>query len=52
MLFKKFLAWYTAALEPGALTKLGKALSGVAVAHAVQCPYCIDAHTKTLWKRA
>lgn len=45
-LFKKFLAWYTAALAPGALTKREKALIGVAVAHAVQCPYCIDAYTK------
>ena len=45
-LFKKFLAWYTAALSPGALTKREKALIGVAVAHAVQCPYCIDAYTK------
>jgi 4-carboxymuconolactone decarboxylase len=45
-LFKKFLAWYTAALEAGALSKREKALIGVAVAHAVQCPYCIDAYTK------
>ncbi len=45
-LFKKFLAWYTAALAPGTLTKREKALIGVAVAHAVQCPYCIDAYTK------
>jgi alkylhydroperoxidase/carboxymuconolactone decarboxylase family protein len=45
-LFKKFLAWYTAALEPGALSKREKALIAVAVAHAVQCPYCIDAYTK------
>ena len=45
-LFKKFLDWYTASLAPGALTKREKALIGVAVAHAVQCPYCIDAYTK------
>jgi 4-carboxymuconolactone decarboxylase len=45
-LFKKFLEWYNAALEPGMLTKREKSLIGVAVAHAVQCPYCIDAYTK------
>jgi 4-carboxymuconolactone decarboxylase len=45
-LFSKFLAWYTAALAPGVLTRREKALIGVAVAHAVQCPYCIDAYTK------
>jgi alkylhydroperoxidase/carboxymuconolactone decarboxylase family protein len=46
-LFKKFLAWYQASLEPGALSKREKVLIGVAVAHAVQCPYCIDAYTKS-----
>jgi len=46
-LFKKFIDWYTSALEPGMLTKREKALIGVAVAHAVQCPYCIDAYTKS-----
>jgi len=46
-LFGKFLDWYTSALEPGTLTKREKALIGVAVAHAVQCPYCIDAYTKS-----
>jgi alkylhydroperoxidase/carboxymuconolactone decarboxylase family protein len=44
-LFKKFIDWYTYALEPGVLTKREKSLIGVAVAHAVQCPYCIDAYT-------
>ena len=45
-LFRKFLDWYTSALERGTLTKREKALIGIAVAHAVQCPYCIDAYTK------
>ena len=45
-LFKRFLAWYTAALAPGVLSKREKSLIGVAVAHAVQCPYCIDAYTQ------
>ncbi|NUM81097.1 carboxymuconolactone decarboxylase family protein [bacterium] len=31
--------------EDGALTKREKSLIGLAVAHAKQCPYCIDAYT-------
>ena len=46
-LFRKFMAWYNSALEPGILTKREKVLIGLAVAHAVQCPYCIDAYTKS-----
>jgi 4-carboxymuconolactone decarboxylase len=42
-LFEKFLTWYNAAQEEGALSKREKALIGLAVAHALQCPYCIDA---------
>ena len=30
----------------GALTAREKALIALAVAHAVQCPYCIDAYTQ------
>jgi len=46
-LFKKFMDWYTASLEPGVLTKREKVLIGLAVAHAIQCPYCIDAYAKS-----
>jgi alkylhydroperoxidase/carboxymuconolactone decarboxylase family protein len=46
-LFRKFIDWYTAALAPGALTKREKVLIGVGVAHVIQCPYCIDAYTKS-----
>lgn len=45
-LFEKFMAWYGAAMGPGALTEREKALIALAVSHAVQCPYCIDAWTK------
>lgn len=45
-LFEKFMAWYAAALGPGALTEREKSLIALGVAHAVQCPYCIDAYTK------
>ena len=30
---------------PGALSAREKALIALAVSHAVQCPYCIDAYT-------
>jgi alkylhydroperoxidase/carboxymuconolactone decarboxylase family protein len=33
-------------MAAGALTVREKALIALAVAHAVQCPYCIDAHTR------
>jgi 4-carboxymuconolactone decarboxylase len=46
-LFKKFMEWYNSALEPGLLTKREKVLIALAVAHAVQCPYCIDAYSKS-----
>lgn len=44
----KFFAWYTAATgTDGALSKREKQLIGLAVAHAIQCPYCIDAYTQS-----
>jgi 4-carboxymuconolactone decarboxylase len=43
----KFFAWYGAAMGDGALSRREKALIALAVAHAVQCPYCIDAYTKS-----
>jgi 4-carboxymuconolactone decarboxylase len=45
-LFRKFMDWYNSALEPGILTKREKVLIGLAVAHVIQCPYCIDAYSK------
>jgi 4-carboxymuconolactone decarboxylase len=42
-LWQKFLEWYTAVFKEGALTEREKALIALGVAHAVQCPYCIDA---------
>ncbi len=45
-LWDKFLAYYSAATSGDtALTAREKALIGLAVAHAKQCPYCIDAYT-------
>lgn len=45
-LWEKFSEWYGAVFGEGALTEREKALIALAVAHAVQCPYCIDAYTK------
>lgn len=42
-LWDKFLAWYNAVFAAGALGEREKALIALGVAHAVQCPYCIDA---------
>jgi 4-carboxymuconolactone decarboxylase len=44
---KKFFEWYNAVFAEGALTEREKALIALAVAHAVQCPYCIDAYSTT-----
>jgi len=45
-LFEKFMAWYQACQDEGALSRREKALIGLGVAHAVQCPYCIDAYSQ------
>jgi alkylhydroperoxidase/carboxymuconolactone decarboxylase family protein len=45
-LWKKFMDYYSAVFEEGALTEREKALIALAVASAVQCPYCIDAYTQ------
>ena len=42
---KKFFDYYAAVFADGALTAREKSLIALAVAHAVQCPYCIDAYT-------
>jgi 4-carboxymuconolactone decarboxylase len=44
-LAKKFFDYYGAVFAAGALSEREKALIALAVAHAVQCPYCIDAYT-------
>ncbi|MFN8752458.1 MAG: arsenosugar biosynthesis-associated peroxidase-like protein [Betaproteobacteria bacterium] len=45
-LWEKFMAYYSAVIAEGAHTDREKALIALAVAHAVQCPYCIDAYTQ------
>lgn len=45
-LSEKFFDYYEAVFADGELTEREKALIALAVAHAVQCPYCIDAYTR------
>jgi 4-carboxymuconolactone decarboxylase len=45
-LWKKFEEWYGAVFAEGALGEREKCLIALAVSHAVQCPYCIDAYTQ------
>lgn len=44
-LARKFFDYYAAVFAEGELSEREKALIALAVAHAVQCPYCIDAYT-------
>ncbi|MHC5003446.1 MAG: arsenosugar biosynthesis-associated peroxidase-like protein [Planctomycetota bacterium] len=44
-LARKFFDWYGAVFAEGALSAREKALIALSVAHAVQCPYCIDAYS-------
>lgn len=41
----KFFDYYGEVFKEGALTAREKSLIALAVAHAIQCPYCIDAYT-------
>lgn len=45
-LASKFFDYYGAVMGDGALSRREKALMALAVAHAIQCPYCIDAYSK------
>ena len=42
----KFFDYYNSVFAEGHLTQREKALIALAVAHTVQCPYCIDAFTQ------
>jgi 4-carboxymuconolactone decarboxylase len=43
---RKFFDYYSAVFAEGALTAREKSIVALAVAHAVQCPYCIQAYTQ------
>jgi alkylhydroperoxidase/carboxymuconolactone decarboxylase family protein len=42
----KFFEYYNSVFQEGALSSREKSLIALAVAHSVQCPYCIDAYTQ------
>jgi 4-carboxymuconolactone decarboxylase len=44
-LAKLFFSYYGEVFADGALTVREKALIALAVSHAVQCPYCIEAYS-------
>lgn len=46
-LWEKFQGWYGSVFEEGALSAREKALIALAVAHVLECPYCIEAYTRT-----
>lgn len=48
---KKFFDYYGSVFKDGALTAREKSLIALAVAHTIQCPYCIDAYTKDTIKK-
>jgi alkylhydroperoxidase/carboxymuconolactone decarboxylase family protein len=43
---KSYFEYYGKAMGPGALSEREKALIALAVAHALKCPYCIDAYSQ------
>lgn len=45
-LARKFFDYYAEVFREGELTEREKALIALAVAHAIQCPYCIDAYAR------
>jgi alkylhydroperoxidase/carboxymuconolactone decarboxylase family protein len=47
----KFFEWYGEVFAEGELTAREKSLIALAVAHAVQCPYCIDAYTSDAFQK-
>ena len=47
----KFFGWYGEVFKDGELTAREKSLIALAVAHAVQCPYCIDAYSSDAFEK-
>jgi alkylhydroperoxidase/carboxymuconolactone decarboxylase family protein len=43
---KKFFEYYGTVFNEGELSEREKSLIALAVAHTIQCPYCIDAYTR------
>lgn len=47
----KFFDYYGEVFKDGALTAKEKSLIALAVVHAVQCPYCIDAYSSDAYEK-
>lgn len=45
-LWETFMSYYGSVYQDGALTSREKSLMALTAAAALQCPYCIDAHTQ------
>jgi alkylhydroperoxidase/carboxymuconolactone decarboxylase family protein len=48
---EKFFSYYGEVFRDGELTAREKSLVALAVAHAVQCPYCIDAYSSDAYEK-
>ncbi len=48
---EKFFSWYGEVFKEGTLSAREKSLIALAVAHAVQCPYCIDAYSSDAFEK-
>ena len=47
----KFFAYYDEVFKDSELSAREKSLIALAVAHAVQCPYCIDAYSSDAYEK-
>lgn len=47
----RFFSWYQTVFKDSALSAKEKSLIALAVAHAVQCPYCIDAYSSDAFEK-
>ncbi len=47
----KFFSYYGDVFKESALTAREKSLIALAVSHAVQCPYCIDAYSSDAFEK-
>jgi alkylhydroperoxidase/carboxymuconolactone decarboxylase family protein len=47
----KFFGYYNEVFKDSALTAREKSLIALAVAHTVQCPYCIDAYSNDAYEK-
>lgn len=48
---EKFFTYYGEVFKDSELTAREKSLIALAVAHAVQCPYCIDAYSSFAFEK-